>query len=175
VCTYYHTLEDEGIFSLRHAAPPGSYVKMTLNAYMTNVVWNELAMDISEGIGACPGVRKNPKLWVVLSIDGFGSRLQVCALEVFHTYQILLIKEEGDASQVSQAYDQMVAKTDKRLTRAIMDCYRHHVRKVISQFELILLINTTLNSADPMSWQNSFIRVNMCPSEHKLFRKWVVK
>ncbi len=37
-----------GFFSSKYKAPPGSYVKMTLNAYMTNVVWNELATDISK-------------------------------------------------------------------------------------------------------------------------------
>ena len=75
----------KGNFSSRYTAPPGSYVKMTPNAYMTNIVWDELAADISEGIRACPGVRENPELWVVLSIDGFGSHLQGCALQVFHT------------------------------------------------------------------------------------------
>ncbi len=163
----------KGNFSSRYTAPPGSYVKMTPNAYMTNEVWDELAADISEGIRACPGVRENPELWVVLSIDGFGSHLQGCALQVFHTYRILVIKEEGDTSQVSQAYDQMVAKSDKQLTRSVLDCYRLHIRKVINQFELIILINTALNSADPKSWRNSFIRVNMCPSKHQTFCIWV--
>jgi hypothetical protein len=101
--------------------------------------------------------------------------LQGDALEVFHAAKILVIKEEGDTSQVSQAYDQIVAKSDKQITRAILDNYRHHICKVINQFELIVLINTALNSADPLSWLHSFIRVNMCPSKHEPFVVWVNK
>ncbi len=101
--------------------------------------------------------------------------MQVNALEVFHAARILVIKEEGDTSQVSQVYDQMMAKSDKQITRAILDSYRHHIRKVINQFELIVLIHAALNSVDPMSWRRSFIRVNMCPSKHEPFVVWVNK
>ena len=54
----------------------------------------------------------------------------------------LVIKEEGDTSQVSQAYDQLVAKLDKK--------------------QLIVVVNEALNKvAKTQAWKQSFIRVNM--------------
>ena len=61
----------------------------------------------------------------------------------------LVIKEEGDTSQVSQAYDQLVAKLDKKYSR-----------------EMLVVVNKALNEvAMTQAWKQSFIRVNMCPSE----------
>jgi hypothetical protein len=61
----------------------------------------------------------------------------------------LVIKEEGDTSQVSQAYDQLVAKLDKKYS-----------------WEMLVVVNEALNEvAKTQAWKQSFIRVNMCPSE----------
>ncbi len=38
------------------------------------------------------------------------------SLKEFFIRKILVIKEEGDTSQVSQAYDQLVTKSDKKFT-----------------------------------------------------------
>ena len=38
--------------------------------------------------------------WFVLSLDGFGSHLDPETLEVFAKYKILVVKEEGDTSQM---------------------------------------------------------------------------
>ena len=110
----------KAIFSHIHKAPVGSCVNMTPNAYMTNTVWNAIAPDICAGIHASKGVCEHPELWVVLSIDGFGSHLQGNALQVYAASKILVFKEERDTSHVSQAYDQSVAKSNKRFTRAFI-------------------------------------------------------
>ena len=60
-----------------------------------------------------PGICEHPNSWVVFSLDDFGSHLDNEALLVFNKYKILVLKEEGDTLQVSQAYDQLVAKQDK--------------------------------------------------------------
>ena len=61
----------------------------------------------------------------------------------------LVIKEEGDTSQVSQVYDRLVAKLDKKYSR-----------------ETLVVVNEALNEvAKTQAWKQSFIRVNMCPSE----------
>ncbi len=62
------------------------------------------------------GICDHPNWWVVLSYDGYGSHLQNNALEVFAAEKNLVMKDEGDTSQVSQAYNQMVAKSNKRFT-----------------------------------------------------------
>jgi hypothetical protein len=78
-------------------------------------------------------------------------------LDLLAKHKILAIKEEGDTSQVAQAYDQLVAKSDKKFTRALLDGYRFHAKGVINQFQLILIINAALNGTDPMSWFKSFV------------------
>ena len=86
-----------------------------------------------------------------------------------------MIKEEDDTSQESQAYNQLVANRDKKFTRALLDGYQFHTKGVINQFQLILIINSALNGTDAMSWLKSFVRVNMCPSNHVPFTTWVKK
>ncbi len=100
-------------FARIHKAPTGSYVKMTPNAYMTNEVWLDIAPSLCKGIRSMRGICDHPTWWVVLSYDSYGSHLQNDALEVFAADKILVMKEEGDTSQVSQAYNQMVAMSDK--------------------------------------------------------------
>jgi hypothetical protein len=68
-----------------------------------------------------------------------------------------------------------VAKSNKKLTRVVLDGYRFHTKGVIHQFQLILIINSALNGTDAMSWLKPFVRVNMCPSKHVMFTAWVKK
>ena len=60
------------------------------------------------------GICDHPDWWVVLFLDGFSSHLDAESLLVFTDHKILVIKEEGDTPQVSQSYDQKVAKEDKK-------------------------------------------------------------
>jgi hypothetical protein len=59
-------------------------------------------------------------------------------LLVFAEYKILVIKEEGDTSQVSQAYDQMVARADKRKFRELIDVYKVHQKGVLNRLSMKL-------------------------------------
>jgi hypothetical protein len=113
-------------FARIHKAPTGSCVKMTPNAYMTNEVWLDITPSLCIGIRSMKGIRDHPNWWVVLSYDGYGSHLQNNALELFVADKILVMKEEGDTSQVSQAYNQMVAKSNTRLTWSLFDGYKFH-------------------------------------------------
>ena len=81
----------------------------------------------------------------VFSLDGFGSHLNVHSLKVFADHKIVIVKEESDISQVSQAYDQQVTKEDKRVTCELLDGYKIHIKHVVTQWELILIINAGLN------------------------------
>ena len=162
-------------FARIHKAPIGSFVEMTPNAYMMNKVWMKIVPHLCDGIRAMEGITNHPDWWIVLSLDGFGSHLVGKSLEEFSKRKILVIEEEGDTSQVSQAYDQLVAKSNKKFTRALLDGYRFHTKGVINQFQLILIINSALNGTDAISWLKSFVRVNMCPSKHVPFTTWVNK
>jgi hypothetical protein len=89
---------------------------------------------------------------------------------------VLVIKEESDSSQVCQAYDQIVAKQGKKVTRGLLEGFRFSRHGVVSQFELILIVNTALNQKDSeLAWRTSHIRVNACPSKMQPFTKWLKK
>ena len=103
-------------FARIHKAPIGSFVEMTPNAYMTNEVWMKIVPHLCDGIRAMEGITNHPDWWIVLSLDGFGHHLVGKSLKEFFIRKILVIKEEGDTSQVSQAYDQLVTKSDKKFT-----------------------------------------------------------
>ena len=122
---------------------------MTPTAYMTDAAWLNMTKKMCEGIRAMPVIKDHEDWWCLMSLDGFGSHLTPAALEIFARYNILVIKEEGDTSHMCQAYDQEVARSDKRWTREILDAYRLGVHGVLSQWELILSINAALNKADP--------------------------
>jgi hypothetical protein len=63
----------------------------------------------------CSNWFNNLEWWVVLTLDGFSSHLNVPeAMEVFHEHKIFIIKEEGDASDTYQPYNQAVEKDDKK-------------------------------------------------------------
>ncbi len=162
-------------FCHQHKVPIGSHVTMTPSAYMTNKAWFDISPSLCNGIRAMEGIKNHPDWWIVLSLDGFGSHLQSDALKIFAAAKILVIKEEGDTSQVLQAYNQMVAKMDEKFTRDLLDGFCYHTKGVMNQFQLILIINSALNGADPKSWQTSFVWVNMFPSKHVPFTTWVKK
>ena len=76
----------------------------------------------------------------MLSLDGYSSHINVHeSLKVFTDYKIFIVKEEGDTSQVNQAYDQVVARSDKRAIHSLLDTVRTHSKKVLSQFDLIAI------------------------------------
>ena len=96
-------------FARIHKAPIGSFVEMTPNAYMTNEVWMKIVPHLCDDIPAMKGITNHSDWWIVLSLHGFGSHLVGKSLEEFSKRKILVIKEEGDTAQVSQAYNQLVA------------------------------------------------------------------
>ncbi len=118
-----------------HKTPIGSFVEMTPNACMTNKAWMEITPYLCDGIRAMEGINTHPDRWIFLSLDGFGSHIVGKSLRKFARCKILVIKEEGNTSQVSQAYDQHVAKSDKKFTRALLYGYQFHAKGKF-QFEL---------------------------------------
>ena len=59
---------------------------------------------------------------------------------MFAKHKILIVKEEGDSSQVCQPYDKKVALADKRHHRSLLNGIRVHT--MIDQWALILVANT---------------------------------
>lgn len=173
--TLQHKTMRPGEFHKHHKSPVGSGVIMTPSAYMTNEAWKETVEVMAKGIRSAPVVRDHPDWWFLLSLDGFGSHLCLESLQIFVDHKILVVKEEGDTSQVSQAYDQLVARADKRLIREYLDEYRLNVSGILSQYELILICNTAFNEVKKKDWIESFTRVNFRPSTRQPFKVWVKK
>ena len=76
---------------------------MTPTAYMTDNVYATIAPELADGIQKMPYICDHPDWWVVVSLDGFGSHVNVHkAQEAFFTRKILILKEEGDTSHLNQ-------------------------------------------------------------------------
>jgi hypothetical protein len=163
-------------FTQHWPAPPGSRVVMTPNAYMTDDAWIELVPHLCKGVREMKVIKDHPNLWVVLSLDGFGSHLVPQALFKFRDYKIIVVKEEGDTSHISQAYDQMVAKADKRAFRELLDTYKAHHKGVLNQWAIILIVNEALNHvAKTDAWSKSFELVNFRPSKRMKFEEHLAR
>ena len=77
---------------------------------------------------------------MVLTLDGYGSHLQGDALKIFTDYNILIVKEEGDKSQVCQKYDKDVSLSNKRHHHHFLNGIRMAVN-MLNQHYLIIAAN----------------------------------
>jgi hypothetical protein len=123
-----------------------------------------------------PVIRDHPDWRVTLSLDGYGSHVNLAiANQIFTGNLIWIVKEEVDSSQTNQACNQLQAKRDKARMRPLVDLVAKHVG-VIHQFQLIAIMVQALKNAimvqalkkgQPEDWINSFISINMHP-KHRL-------
>ena len=127
-------------FTKKHKAPPGSKVIPTPNAYMTDNFWKKLAPAFAKVLRDLPVIKDYSELWMVLTLDGYGSHLQGDALKIFADYKILIVKEEGDTPQVCQSYDKDVSLSDKRHHRHFLNGIRMAVN-IVDQYALIIVSN----------------------------------
>ena len=150
----------------RHGAASGSTVVMTKTGYMTEDAWVEMAPSIALGIRKMPVVCEMPHWWVIKFIDGFGPHTSsLRAMEIYAASKILLLKEEGDSSQVCQAYDQECAKSDKRSMRTSLTFLRKSTSLcsgVIDGWQLITVGLAAVRELPAKTWIDSFTKVSAC-------------
>ena len=85
---------------------------------MTYEVYLVLFPKLWKGIHEMAVVREHKDWWCVWILDRFGSHVNVqISKEIFIEHKILIVKEEGNTSQVYQSYDQWFEKADKLLRR----------------------------------------------------------
>ena len=163
----------------RHGAVKGSTVVMTANGFMTEAAWIEMAPSIAAGIRAMPVICDHPDWWVVKIIDGFGAHTSsLKAMEIYNDHKIILLKEEGDTSQVCQAYDQEVAKADKRSMRDSLAFLRRTTsitKGVIDGWQLIPVALAACRELEPDTWVHSFKKVNLHPHFRVDFPTWCAR
>lgn len=165
-------------FLLKHGAAPGSTIVMTDSGYMTEAAWVEMAPVVAAGIRAMPIIRDHPDWWVVKIIDGFGPHTSSLeAMKIYEAHKIMLLKEEGDTSHVCQAYDQEVAKADKRCMRTSLAFLRRagQVTKgntPIDGWQLIHVALAIVRELEAGTWVHSFKKVNLHPHHRVSFVEW---
>jgi hypothetical protein len=135
----------------------------------------DLVPDLCKGIRAMPVVCQHPDWWFTLLFDGFGSHLGTKALKIFADYKIQCAKEEGDSSDTNQAYNQLVAKADKRILRESLDKARGRISGIINQKVMIGLVIRSLSQVPSKTWVESFVGVNLHPDRRIPFEEWLKK
>ena len=163
-------------FLLKHGAAPGSVIVMTPTGFMTEDAWEEMAPAMCKGIRNMPVIRDMPDWWVLKIVDGFGPHTSsLKAMEIYNSHKILLLKEEGDASHVNQAYDQHVAKADKRSMRGSLTFLRSSTRltkNVVDGWQLVHVALAAVRELDAQLWIDSFRKVNLHPHHRVDFAEW---
>ena len=143
---------------LREQAPPFSKIITASSAYMTDEAWLEIVPLLCEGTCAMPKVSEHPEWWFGLSLDVYGSHLKEDALKIFANYRIMVVKEEGDSSQTNQAYDQLVAKEDKRIISEMIDHLRAHNKSILMNQKFLIGISIhAISLVEAKTWEKSFI------------------
>jgi hypothetical protein len=148
---------------------------MTPSAYMTDKAWLKVAPHLCKGLRALPVVRDHPDWYMFVTLDGYSSHLQDKALAIFTEYRILLVQEDGDTSQINQAYDQEVAKSDKRMVYRLLDKHRVLSKTKVNQWSLIVVCAQVLSTVNKSAWVSSFIKVNLHPDHRVDFTEWLLK
>ena len=91
------------VYLLRHGAAPGSQVRMTDNAFMTEEFWEEMTPQLIEGYCSLPYVKDNPDWWILEAFDGFGPHYSsIQAMSYRWDHKCISLKEEGDSSSINQ-------------------------------------------------------------------------
>ena len=167
-------------FLEEHGAEPGSTIQMTEKAFMTEEAWLKMTPELVRGYRNMPFIQDNPQWYVVEIFDGFGAHLSnYDALKMRADAKIISIKEEGDSSSINQAYDKLVAKSDKVEQRRSLGYLRAMTgsNNFIDQWSLIYvgLAAVRYTKENPSLWVNSFIAVNLHPRHMLSFSDWCKK
>ncbi len=146
------------------------------NAYMTDATWIKLAPDISKGIRLMPVIKDYPNWKVVVTLDGFFCHLVPASLEPFTVALIEVVKEEGVTSAVNQAYDQSVAKEDKKLTSSALNLVGSSRKlAVFNQETFVAICIHAIRNVNPKSWVALFRKVNQHPHHRMDIKAWCKK
>ena len=85
-------------FEIVFDCPTGLHIQMTLNVFMTDEACVRMKNWLCTIICEMPVIEDNSEKWVLLSLDGFDSHLNMDTLQVFASYKILFVKDEGELS-----------------------------------------------------------------------------
>jgi hypothetical protein len=157
-------------YLMKYGLAPGSTIVMTENAYMTDAAWLEVSKAIVRGYRQLPFIKDNKDWYMLELLDGFKSHENVLpAHQLRIDFKIRSLKEESNTSHVCQAYDQLVAREDKRnAAESLYDQRKMQQSQTasanIDQYSLVHTGIRIVNQCKPEVWTASFIRVNLHPA-----------
>lgn len=139
----------------------------------------ETAEVRARGIRKMPVICEQPTWWVIEIWDNFAAHFNdPVVMEIYRRNYIIMVNEEGDTSQCNQAYDQSVAREDKKCMRDILSILRSTTKitkGVIDAWGLIIVGLAMLRADKPDNWINSFNRVNLNPLTRVEFPEWCTR
>jgi hypothetical protein len=146
---------------------------------MTRKVMLETAEVRARRIRKLAAICEQPTWWVIEIWDNFSAHFCVpVVMEIYRRNYILMVNEEGDTSHCNQAYDQSVAREDKKCMRDILGILRSTTKitkGVIDAWCLIIVGLAMLRANEPDNWINSFNRVNLNPLTRVEFPEWCTR
>ena len=168
-------------FLVKHGMAPGSTIIMTENAYMTDNAWIAVTKALMKGYREMPFAKENPHWNMFEFLDGFGSHERVLeAHQMRRDANVDSGKEESNTSHASQAYDQFVAKNDKKIQSETLSSLRRittidNKAGRIDQWSLVHAAIAIVKQATPSMWTASFQKVNLDPRTRIDFLPWCTK
>jgi hypothetical protein len=167
-------------FLVDHGAAIGSKCIMTATAFMTEEAWVQATPSVIKGLRSSdPIVQANPQWWVLEVFDGHGPHtMSLPAMQLRYDSKILSLKEEGDSSQVNQAYDKFVAPADKSAKDESLAMLRGCTlvnKGVVDQWGLVHVGLFAIRALKAGTWTNSFQACNMDPLTSLSFPQWCKK
>ena len=140
---------------------------MTEKAFMTHDAWYKATKAVIYGYNEMSVIRDNPQWFILEFLDGFGyHEYEPRALKMRAERNIPSAKEESRTSHVNQAYDQFVAKNDKKILAETLSCQRKmkHVNKgIVDQYHLVFTVISIVTETPKHTWVNRFQRVGIDP------------
>ena len=149
----------------KFGAAKGSMIIANKNTYMDTETWEEMTPSIICGYcNMSTHTKSMPEWWIFEIVDGFGAHTaSYKAMEMRYNAKIIMGKEEGDTSHFCQAYDQQVAKSDKRSSHEAITVLKNmsfqYTGKIMDQYGLVQACLYAIRACTKNTWIQSFRKV----------------
>ena len=149
----------------KFGAAKGSMIIANKNTYMDTETWEEMTPSIICGYcNMSTHTKSMPEWWIFEIVDGFGAHTaSYKAMASRYNVKIITGKEEGDTSHFCQAYDQQVAKSDKRSSHEAITVLKNmsfqYTGKIMDQYGLVQACLYAIRACTKNTWIQSFRKV----------------
>ena len=84
-------------------------------------------------------------------------------------------KEEAGTSAFNQAYDKLQANQDTDQTRQLLELAQQKINGQINQWQIIIIISTTIQNIPTKFWTYYFVAINLHPNQCMTFPDFIKK